>query len=122
MNEIRSTLYQKIEGMFDKKNETKEIKEISYDKNEKILTEKIGIYEKLSEELKQSYADNFIYNENSFLNMTNNYIKSFSNLQFYVDNELKYCKDKTKNIDKNIKKIYIKNHDYSIKAQSILVT
>lgn len=85
------------------------------------MPEIIGIYGKLSEELKQSYADNFIYNENSFLNMTNNYIKSFSNLQLYVDNELKYCKDKTKNIDKNIKKIYIKNHDYSIKAQSILV-
>ena len=76
----------------------------------------------LTDEEKQNFIKEFIYNENTFLSLTNDYINTFSNFALYVDDELLYNKSDKILIDKNNKKVNIINHDYSIKDQNILIT
>ena len=117
MNEIKPTLYQKIEGMFHKKKEIMEIEKKEEYKKDNIENEAKGIFGMLTDEEKQNFIKEFIYNENTFLSLTNDYINTFSNFALYVDDKLLYNKSDKILIDKNIKKVNIINHDYSIKDQ-----
>ena len=122
MDEIKPTLYQKIEGMFNKKKEIMEIEKKEESKKNNIENEAKGIFGMLTDEDKQNFIKDFIYNENIFLSLTNDYINNFSNFALYVDDKLKYSKIDKILIDKNIKKVNIINHDYSINDQNILIT
>ena len=119
MNEIKPRLIQKIESMFgEEKNKNMEIKEqnnkinekkdennIAEDeekteisktefKEDKSDTKNETIFGKLSEEFKQTLIKDYIFPENIIINIRNNYLKTFPNIEIYVDNELKYIQKK----------------------------
>ena len=78
--------------------------------------------EKILQCLSEDFINNYIYSENKLLNISNDYIKNYPNLEISVDKELKYSQYNDIINKSDIKKINIKNHDYSYKDQTILIT
>ena len=128
MDEIKPTLYKYIESTFNEKEKGEEKKKIE-DENKmdieksEIKGDKLDLSAiKISKCLSKNFINNYIFSENKLLNISNEYCQNFPNFEIFVDNELKYKQyNDIINIG-DIKKTLIKNHDYSYKDQSILIT
>ena len=95
-----------------------EIEEVS-NKNSDSKIE--NIFDNISEDLKNTIKNCYIYNENKLIGIANDYIKSFQNFEIYVDDKLTYSKYEGIVDEKNIQKTYIKNPDYSFKDSNLLI-
>ena len=136
MDEIKPTLYQKIASMFIKEkteleNDKMEVEETEIGENEITEKSEIGgneklfemrsIYKTLPEEIKNFYLNNYIYSENELIYLTNEYLKKYPNFVIDVDGESKYV-FKINNKINTSKIVKIKNHNHSIKDETILIT
>ena len=125
MDEIRPTLYKYIESAFNKENENRKIEDENKMEieNSEIKEDKLDLSnEKILKCLSEDFINNYIYSENKLLNISNDYCKNFPNLEIFVDKELKYSQYNDIVNKSDIKKINIKNPDYSYKDQTILIT
>ena len=124
MDEIKPTLYKYIESAFKNENKNKEIeKEKKMEiENSEIRENKLDLStEKILKCLSENFINNYIESDNKLLNISNDYLKNFTNLEIYVDKKLKYSRYNDLININDVKKIIIKNHDYSHKDQTLLI-